>query len=453
MPQNLEAIVQKMIDAGEPEEAIASVIQSYSNKIPPPSSAPDTFAKGVLESITSGEAARAGLQGGLGWLKGATLDIPQSIAGGLKSVGNMITNAGNNPLVNPIGAIGNLASMGKSMLNTTQQAGGNPEEFGRMMGQLTGQPLTTMGITKAAPPAARITGPGIEKIGKVISKEGLSSGLLPPIFTPHYLKFGERLIGKGIEKVGKGLQSFGTPLREGQVVSEVPRGGKGFKEGEILPEKELPSGPERIFYGNESNPIPITDKSRLLPESTESPIVKSDGPYRFGGKTEYTVHTRADGSTFATSKRPPSEPTIELIDDTSPVNASGESSASAEALSRQNSMRGKGQQYVVYDRAGNERPLIGPDAVDYVPKKGETYGIKGPEGFQTLTDNGGKVPTESGFKPGFFDRLNKPASVRTVTYVVNKSKVTPDFIKTAKKKGYQFAGLNDEGNWRFRLIK
>ncbi len=90
------------------------------------------------------------------------------------------------------------------------------------------------------------------------------------------------------------------------------------------------------------------------------------------------------------------EPSIELIDDDSPaMNASGESAASAEAMSRNAGMKSRGEQFVVYDRAGNERPLIGPDAVDYNPKKGETYGVKTPEGFRTLTDNGGRV----NFKP------------------------------------------------------
>jgi hypothetical protein len=86
------------------------------------------------------------------------------------------------------------------------------------------------------------------------------------------------------------------------------------------------------------------------------------------------------------------QPPIEQMHDIGP-NASGESAASAEAISRQSGMKSKGEQYVVYDRAGNERPLIGPEAVDYQARPGETYGIKGPEGFRTLEDKGGKVAT------------------------------------------------------------
>lgn len=72
-------------------------------------------------------------------------------------------------------------------------------------------------------------------------------------------------------------------------------------------------------------------------------------------------------------------------------NASGESSASLEAMSRLQGMRARGEQFGVYNRAGQFRPLIGADAVDYQPAKGETFGIQGPQGFQVLTDNGGRV--------------------------------------------------------------
>jgi hypothetical protein len=73
-------------------------------------------------------------------------------------------------------------------------------------------------------------------------------------------------------------------------------------------------------------------------------------------------------------------------------NASLESAASAEAMSRQAGMSSRGERFVVYDRAGNARPLIGPEAVDYQVRPGETYGIEGPDGFRTLDDAGGVVP-------------------------------------------------------------
>lgn len=85
--------------------------------------------------------------------------------------------------------------------------------------------------------------------------------------------------------------------------------------------------------------------------------------------------------------------TIEQVGDgPTSINASGDSAASGEAVSRINGMRDRGEQFVVYDRAGNRRPLIGPEAVDYVPRAGETYGVEGPNGFRALDDRGGRVP-------------------------------------------------------------
>ncbi len=66
---------------------------------------------------------------------------------------------------------------------------------------------------------------------------------------------------------------------------------------------------------------------------------------------------------------------IELLDDSGPVlNASGESAASVEALNRQASMASRGEQFAVR-KGGVTRPLIGPDAVDYRPRPGETFGV------------------------------------------------------------------------------
>lgn len=82
----------------------------------------------------------------------------------------------------------------------------------------------------------------------------------------------------------------------------------------------------------------------------------------------------------------------QLLDEISDINASGESAASGEALSRQEGMRARGEAFVVYDRAGNRRPLIGPEAVDYQVRPGEIYGVEGPAGFRVLDDAGGRLP-------------------------------------------------------------
>jgi hypothetical protein len=59
-------------------------------------------------------------------------------------------------------------------------------------------------------------------------------------------------------------------------------------------------------------------------------------------------------------------------------NASGESAASQEAINRTASEKAAGTKRVVVDtRSGNERPLIGVDAVDYLPKPYESVEFRG----------------------------------------------------------------------------
>lgn len=74
------------------------------------------------------------------------------------------------------------------------------------------------------------------------------------------------------------------------------------------------------------------------------------------------------------------------------LNGSGDSAASLEALSRVADMKRRGEQFMVYDRAGQARPLNGVDAVDYTVRPGETFGVQTPTGFRLLDDAGGRVP-------------------------------------------------------------
>jgi hypothetical protein len=73
------------------------------------------------------------------------------------------------------------------------------------------------------------------------------------------------------------------------------------------------------------------------------------------------------------------------------IGGSLESAASLEAQRRQQGMQARGEQFVVFDRTGRRRILVGPEAVDYQPRQGETYGVQGPTGFRILEDRGGKV--------------------------------------------------------------
>ncbi len=75
------------------------------------------------------------------------------------------------------------------------------------------------------------------------------------------------------------------------------------------------------------------------------------------------------------------------------IEAESDPVAAQEAAGRQEGMDARGEQFVVYDRAGRRRALLGPDRMTYRPHPGETYGIEGPRGFETLSDNGGRTPS------------------------------------------------------------
>jgi ribosomal protein S18 acetylase RimI-like enzyme len=105
------------------------------------------------------------------------------------------------------------------------------------------------------------------------------------------------------------------------------------------------------------------------------------------GSTSYTVESVLSGLLNV-------RPDTDWWNTAAPIenNGSGESAASLEAINRDASMKARGERFVVYDRTGARRVLIGVDAVDYVARQGETYGVEGPAGFRVLDDLGGKAP-------------------------------------------------------------
>jgi hypothetical protein len=224
----LERIVQNLIDSGESAETIEAVIKEYEvqsqaqTDAQKPYTGPSTFAEGVLDSLTSGEAAGAGAKGGLGFLKGATLDIPSSAMGALRGVGNLITN--------PKETIAGIPEGLGNMWEIAQQAGTDPEAFGRMMGQITGQPLVTAGLARGAPGAARAVianahraGPPLETVGGLIRTHGGITGFMPPFTVPRYARLAERMAGRGIEEVGRRLTAT-KPVPPMPQVTTMPPG-------------------------------------------------------------------------------------------------------------------------------------------------------------------------------------------------------------------------------------
>lgn len=140
---------------------------------------PDTFWSGVLKSITSGDALSAGVQGLLGYTRGALADLPESIAKGAYGTGKTISGLLQGDPETYKGMYQGTKDLANQVIDTTTHAGGRPQEFGRMMGQMTGQPLVTEGIARGgAINPARFEAPIPESVG------ALPESTLPVIDVP-----------------------------------------------------------------------------------------------------------------------------------------------------------------------------------------------------------------------------------------------------------------------------
>src|SRR5215204_1364004 len=155
---DLKTIVDRMIAAGEPEEAIGGVIQEFNRTnrpkpakpVAPPRAQevldePDNFFEGFSKSIFGGEALNAGWEGAKGWAKGAVVDIPSTLFHGAKDALDMKLNPGMTSL--------RMSEGLREIPNIVSHAGSDPQPFGRMMGQLTGQPAILEGALMGAPRA------------------------------------------------------------------------------------------------------------------------------------------------------------------------------------------------------------------------------------------------------------------------------------------------------------
>jgi len=243
----LEGIVQKMIDAGKSEENIASVIKQYkstsssntpASTVKPtagtgrgsgPTPNPDTeWWKGFGGSLFAPtndsmnhapEAVRAGEEGALGWAKGAIADLPQSLAGGLETVGGLMAY----PIEETESIAHGLAGIPSQVADSFSKAGSDPYAFGETMGQLGGQPLMAdiaPGIIKAgAPIAASATastlpmiGRGLQNVGDFVSRNQPITGMAPPFAAPRTLRLMEKGVGKLTNLAGRGMESVGNKI-------------------------------------------------------------------------------------------------------------------------------------------------------------------------------------------------------------------------------------------------
>ncbi len=365
--------------------------------VKPPDIPPDIEEEVIPEPIPQAvngiknplvEGIKASGQSLWGFAKGATVDIPSNIMGGLSSIGNLISD--------PVNTIKNMpsdiANMGRSMWDTTKQAGQDPEAFGRMMGNIGGQPLVTAGMAKGAPGAYRMAGAPVEGAGRIMRQHQPLSGMIPRMVEPRVARTIERGVGRGIENIGKRMR---TRTVEGEVV-EPPK--SNILDADIINETYPESIRNLELSPSHTTQTGTPANRRLLSRHTEmeapSPTAARQAMDDMLDRRYGFTREKGFGNSKTNVKPPDTSKTNvkpPVVDKTT-NNASGESAASVESINRTKSMKSKGEQFVVYDRMGNKRPLIGPEAVDYVVQKGEAYGIDGPNGFQLLDDNGGIYP-------------------------------------------------------------
>jgi len=207
---------------------------------------------------------------------------------------------------------------------------------------------------------------------------------------------------------GKGLfNEFISPMTSPRsIAQEVLTGGSAASLARKVPGIKRP-GLNSITPTAEAALAPQTAARMLELEQNANKAIKSTPAQQYdpampGGIVPEQVQspkrptpTRAERSVSRIEDAIPQEmrESFGVADEGITPNASLDSGgASQEALSRQQGMRSRGESFIVYDKNGVGRNLVGPEAVDYTPRPGETYGIKTPRGFVQLENNGGVVP-------------------------------------------------------------
>jgi hypothetical protein len=283
------------------------------------------------------------------------------------------------------------------------------EKYLRSMGTESGVALDAIkqGLQLGAIPLS-MTGGGLglvaggglalQALGDVIENPGVGTGVAAGLSAmPYGLGKAARWFTGGARGAKAAAKPSATILQGADAFEDVlprvrtPKSAAAFDSpGEALPNL----GGSSVLKGADQFDVAGNaglDDFKAAIESVRPPAVAEEASKIPASLRGWDEASMAAAERRLTPRAAKTEPSIELVDDVGGLNGSGESSASLEALSRQTGMQGRGEQFVVYDRAGNARPLIGPDAVDYVPRVGETYGIEGPNGFQVLADMGGKA--------------------------------------------------------------
>jgi hypothetical protein len=247
---------------------------------------PSDFAGGFLKSIFDGEAFTAGLKGGWGFLKGATLDIPETLINTAKSIyEHPFKSAAHTLLPGPLGDMVTGDDSMAGLRDASKYAGSNPDAFGRIMGQLTGQPLVMDGSLNLAPRVSKIVAPAVEGTGRIMKNytpisntagvavggayggiPGAIAGTYRPFTKP--LRAIERFAGQGIENVGKRMRGSSV-TSEPDLVSNITN-----EDVKDLPKEGNISGYKVI-----RNERPLSDIATEFLSKKKKVRMNSDGTF------------------------------------------------------------------------------------------------------------------------------------------------------------------------------
>lgn len=236
---------------------------------------PDSFMEGVLNS--GPEVLGAMGKSALGYLKGATLDIPSTIYNAGKSAISDPLGALKNIALSSLGPLGDVISGRDTMAplrEASANAGAEPEAFGRILGQMAGQPAVTAGVSASVGPATRALGTPVAAAGRIMKNYQPISGVLPSAIEPRLLRIAESMAGRGIEKIGNRMKGTPAPI-EGEVMPDMT---PDILEGDYTsvppPAQPMQTGlpPSRTsFYGPEANPVPPMELPAGVPEQLALP--------------------------------------------------------------------------------------------------------------------------------------------------------------------------------------
>ena len=166
----------------------------------------DTWMKGFVNSILSGEAGDVGRRSGNQFMKGYIGDIPKNILGTITGAADLAQNLYENPVDTVAGIPGYLGNIAKSMYDTTMQSGSHPEEFGRMAGNI-GQMIVA---PRAVPAAIRGAGLPTQVAGQVLRNAPIARSI-PLVKGMPVARIPEELAGLGMQAVGEKMKTFGLP--------------------------------------------------------------------------------------------------------------------------------------------------------------------------------------------------------------------------------------------------